>query len=398
MSEVANQTRWRRLSAGSASALTVFSSIVVFCNVAASQPNRPKTPGGPVCPLSDEQTRASIEAFAKIASFMTHEKRCVNCHGGVNPHIAGIGPDPDDPDAPPSLEEHGGGGRPREYNEKTGERLIPIGCKDCHNNMAPKRDGSPSRWMTAPNILAFVGKDATALCKQIRRQSGDAEEFMNHLYDDNGGDNFAGTAFKGDRGLDHETREQYDVLIEKPSISHADLLKLGQNWIDAMGGEFKGDTECGCVPTHYAIRLTTHVETRIGPSFSTGGMKVDIPITFANDGSFTGQGVANGQSAGRIVVCQGQSTGNVVVKASGSAIETPEKHSMHLQLDEGSPVKITAGVTCLGSSASGTTSQWGRQIPPFDLKGLVGEAIDKPFTQIPGMISNMHLEIMKRQP
>jgi len=45
------------------------------------------------CPLTDAQTSKSIDAFAKIANSLTREPRCVNCHGGVNPHIKDTGLD-----------------------------------------------------------------------------------------------------------------------------------------------------------------------------------------------------------------------------------------------------------------------------------------------------------------
>ena len=37
------------------------------------------------CPLTDTQSKKAIDAFAKIAAFVTGEPRCVNCHGGVDP-------------------------------------------------------------------------------------------------------------------------------------------------------------------------------------------------------------------------------------------------------------------------------------------------------------------------
>jgi hypothetical protein len=52
---------------------------------------------GPVCPLTDTQSKKAIDAWDKIANFITNEPRCVNCHGGVNPYIDGVGLDPDDP-------------------------------------------------------------------------------------------------------------------------------------------------------------------------------------------------------------------------------------------------------------------------------------------------------------
>jgi hypothetical protein len=69
------------------------------------------------------------------------------------------------------------------------------------------------------------------------------------MNDDNGGNNFAGTAFLGNRGLDED---RYGDLIkpQPPSMSHADFMKLARDWVDAMGGQFRGDASCGCEFTH----------------------------------------------------------------------------------------------------------------------------------------------------
>jgi uncharacterized protein YndB with AHSA1/START domain len=102
--------------------------------------------------------------------------------------------------------------------------------------------------MTAPDFLSFVDKDATTLCKQIKRTSHTAKEFIGHLTDDNGGNNFTATAYNGDRALD---KDRYgDIGPEPPSVSHPALLQLGQNWVAAMGGQFKGDQSCGCEYKH----------------------------------------------------------------------------------------------------------------------------------------------------
>ncbi len=202
------------------------------------------------CPLTDAQSQKAVTAWAPIASFLTGEPRCVNCHGRVNPYIDGVGLDPNDPfkdpEAPVSQIEHGGG---KQQHEGTG--LMDQGCKSCHDDMAPKRDGSPSvNWTLAPNFLSFIGKDAATLCRQIKRATGSADGFLGHLQDDNGGTNFAGTAFLGNRGLDDATLEGMNVTIEKPSLTHEAVMKLGQDWVDAMGGQFQGDDSCGCELTH----------------------------------------------------------------------------------------------------------------------------------------------------
>jgi hypothetical protein len=196
------------------------------------------------CPLPLARQIDSIHAFSPIASFLTSEPRCFNCHGGVNPHIEGTGNDPEDADAPPSLTEHGGGRILRQRDTAPdGTVLIESECRDCHSNMAPRRDGGPSLWMTAPSFLSFVGKDAPTLCRQIKRATGTAEHFRGHLEDDNGGNQFGRAAFAGDRGLDPQ---MYDIPPEPPSITHSELMQMARQWIDAMGGSFQGDERCGC--------------------------------------------------------------------------------------------------------------------------------------------------------
>jgi hypothetical protein len=203
------------------------------------------------CPLTESQAQKSIAAFSKIATFISGEPRCANCHGAVNPYIDGTGLDFQDPFAPGSFVEHGGPTQPRGQKQAPdGTILMDFGCKDCHDHMAPKRDGSPSIWTLAPSFLSFTNKPAFTLCRQIKRNSKTAENFLGHLRDDNGGSNFAKTAFNGDRGLNPKEIKAYNVTILGPAISHAEELKLAQDWISAMGGKFQGDESCGCEPVH----------------------------------------------------------------------------------------------------------------------------------------------------
>src|SRR5690349_3180300 len=98
---------WGRICAAGAVAVIV-GAWIGLAGVAFGQPVQPGADRreGAVCPLSDEQTRRSIEAFSKVAAFMTHEPRCVNCHGAVNPFIDGAGPEPGRAEIPRSLVEH----------------------------------------------------------------------------------------------------------------------------------------------------------------------------------------------------------------------------------------------------------------------------------------------------
>lgn len=194
------------------------------------------------CPLPLAKQLKSVSAFAPIHKFVVNEPRCVNCHGGVNPHIDEPGPDPDAPDEVPSRVAHGPGAIDRfVVPDAQGRRTMEVTCNGCHDGMAPRGDGSNSRWFTAPPFLTFLDKDAPTLCKQFKRATGSAEHFVGHLVDDNGGNAFTKTAFAGNRGV-----EGLEPI--PPSISHAALIRLGREWIDAMGGEFKGDESCGCEP------------------------------------------------------------------------------------------------------------------------------------------------------
>jgi len=226
------------------------------------------------CPLTEEQSQKAVAAWTKVSNFLTSEPRCVNCHGGVNPYMDGIGLDPNDPNAPFSLVEHGGG---KQEHENTG--LMDQKCKKCHNDMArkgqwvevgdkappPAPAGAPSdNWTTAPSFLSFVDKDTTAICRQVKRSTGSAEEFIGHLKNDNGKTNFAGTAFLGNRGLSEEDLEGFSVKIEPPSVSHAAVVKLGEDWVNAMGGKFQGDENCGCELTHdnWSGRVTYVIDSK----------------------------------------------------------------------------------------------------------------------------------------
>ena len=71
------------------------------------------------------------------------------------------------------------------------------------------------------------------------------------LKNHNGKTNFAGTAYLGKilPRLD-ELLEGENVTLQPPSISHAAVIKLGQDWVAALGGKFQGDEGCGCELLH----------------------------------------------------------------------------------------------------------------------------------------------------
>ncbi|MEO8465002.1 MAG: hypothetical protein ABI640_06645 [Gammaproteobacteria bacterium] len=392
----------------------LLATAVFFSNLVLAQSS---SGGAAVCPLSDSQTDASIKAFAKIVPTLTQEPRCVNCHGGVNPFMDGFGkdPSPGEDDIVPSLAEHGGGKMDRRVPPSaTDPKGSPqTACNGCHNNMAHKiPSGAESEWALAPAFLAFLGKDAPTLCKQIkdfsRRCEGgicgpwpDAKAVLDHFTRDEGKDNFTGTAFRGDRGLDREAYPETEVPTEPPrNITAAGLVALVKEWIDTTGGEFKGDKSCGCEPAHYLIRVSTVNETNSGILHRTSVMPpVDVPITFKDDGTFSGDGTAKFQASGTALVCSGQSTSTLGFHVSGQAIETAEEQSMRFKFENSSPTVTNSSVRCpvIGEQGSQNVTK-GQVAIPFNFTGDVGETFDSHMpVAIPGHTSTMHVEIVKKE-
>ncbi len=317
---------------------------------------------GRVCPLSDAQTEKSIEAFGKIFPVLTGEPRCVNCHGGVNPFIDGVG-DPSDPEA--SRFEHGGGKMDFEAD-----------CAVCHDAMAPKRDGSPSVWSVPDSGLFFIGRDAPTICEQIHADFRDhRDKFVEHLEDDVGRDNFVGTAFMGNRGL---SEEQYpEIMPQRPRISLSALINLGKDWLAATGGEFKGDRDCGCKPLHYALRMTTKTEVKMpGVQMSSAMEPVDVPITFEDDGSFAGEAVVTFKGQSTMPGCTGQYSSSLTVRASGKLTGTEDKSVMRFQVENTTSSVDDVTARCPGGGFSRRNVQPAAQpstVLPFEMTGRPGE-------------------------
>jgi hypothetical protein len=347
-----------------------------------------KTPENVVCPLSESQTQKSIEAFGRIASAIGQEPRCLGCHGRVNPYIDGTGPDPANPGAPPSEFEHG-----------PGKVDHGADCNECHANMAKRTcDGKPSNWMTAPDFLSFVGKDPPTLCKQIRDMLHTAKDFLGHLKDDNGGNNFAGTAFNGDRGLDRKMFPEKEVPTEKPHVSHAAFMKMARDWVDAMGGEFKGDRACGCEPEHFAIQFssTTKISMQELEHESVMG-PVKIPIDFKDDGSFDGQAMSVFNAGGVVADCGEQSKLSVPFHVTGNATETSKQQAMHFELEYPFSMALSISTECPDSGSG--NYQANLQAPnvklPIDTKGEVGKQLAGPPQQVAGAVTTVDLQIVR---
>jgi hypothetical protein len=365
--------------------MKLLSTLILVCALAVDSSGS----AGPllVCPLSDAQVQKSIEAFSKMVPTLTGEPRCTGCHGRVNPFIEGTGPDPNNPAVMPSQFAHG-----------PGAVDITADCNECHSHMARRSpSGEASRWLTAPPFLEFPGKDARTLCEQIRDNISRAENFVGHITNDNGFNNFAGTAFNGDRGLDRSMYPESEVPTEKPAISHEALIQLGKNWIATTDDKFQGDKTCGCEPAHYAVRVSVRNEINTGINHHTSALApVDIPITFADDGSFSGDGVLNFHGAGSAGACSDQTGSQLSVHVSGKAEETADEHSVKVQFAKSTPTVTTFSAQCPYIGTMGNQTATAEQVSVhLDFTGEVGETRDYQMPGVPGVTSTTHVEIVK---
>jgi len=228
------------------------------------------------------------------------------------------------------------------------------------------------------------------------------KDFIGHLKDDNGIDNFVGTAFKGNRGLTASAQEKSFKLEPPARVTHAGLIGLGNNWGASTGGEFKGDTECGCAepdPPRYAIRLSqSNIISLAGIQRTTIMKPVDIPITFEDDGSFTGDADAAYESSGSGAGCAQQSTIRSKLHVSGQATEQYQKNFMHLELEYQSPLAGTFSLECPDDPNGNSSVQANFPMMNlkafFDLQGKSSELINRNDDSTPGIISNMSLQII----
>lgn len=306
-----------------------------------------------VCPLSDSQTQNAIPAFAKMAPTF-RQPRCANCHGGINPFA--------DPTA------HKGGTRDPQEME-TGE------CNTCHSELPPLEHGKEPKWeLPVLPDHSFVNKDATTLCKMMKRAFHKGLDFEMHILNDNGKTNFQGIAFLGTRGIPGIERDPIRGITLGQFFSQAEA------WVEAMDvDEFEGDDRCGCVAMHFAIEV--YYEATINLGILHNVLKegpITIPITFKDDRTFVGQGTFPMSTAGTDAACVSQGQGSMMVQVTGKAVEELNDHRMHIELTNVSPLSGSVVVSCPPLGYAGQLGGTNKRTLKFDLLGFIGEAQAQP--------------------
>jgi hypothetical protein len=343
-----------------------------------------------VCPLSDEQTQKSIQAFDKIANVFTAEPRCVNCHGAVNPFGADAN------------KTHGGGklnpitktepnadtGKPEQDDAATLQQ-----CAACH-------DAFSGHWQMPRADFFFVGKDAPTLCKFEKAVFSAARDFIGHIeHDEDPNNPFVQEAFTGRMGLNRLGRSLANKYPAPPGVTHQDLIQMAHDWVDAHGGRFRGGYECGCKKHHYSIGIKeTGVSDR---DLADGGRargdisgQGEVPLTFKDDGSFSGEVTlpeSFTESLTRpIQVCSGKGSFSNQMKVTGKVTGDEDGDgggTMHLKFSWASSGTVSG--TC---TSKGVTNAFNKSLPwtsadvkspladGFDMDAAVGETHDFPST------------------
>ncbi len=373
----------------------------VLTSTALAQPSDKK-----VCPLSDEQAQKSIQAFDKIANVFTKEPRCVNCHGAVDPFAAD------------AKETHGGGKLPilkKKPNAARGETESTQDTEATIRQCAACHDAFSGNWHIPPAGLFFVGKDAFTLCKLEKDGFPSAEAFIKHIeHDALIREGFTGRMALNGLGrslidkfarevIDRAKGDSLDALWRSltkypapPGVTHQDLIQMAHDWVDAQGGKFRGDTECGCTKHHYAIGMKeTGVLDRVlvdgGRARGDFSGQGEVLLTFKDDGSFSGEVTlpeSFTESLTRISypqVCSGKGLFSNQMNVTGSL--SGDDQTMHLKFSWTSSGTVSG--TC---TAKGVTIPFNKNRPwnsadvkspltdGFDMPAVVGETHDVPST------------------
>jgi len=294
----------------------------------------------PVCALSDKQQQDAPKAFAKLAPIFTHP-RCFNCHGGVVPfNNSRRGPHPEIASDGVVLGTDGGEDFAATFRE----------CGDCHDAF-PSANSPVKTWRLAPfspdmqfNVRGTTSPKSTLeLCKQMKtrvRVPG-AAGFIGHMKDDNGDREspFLNVAFAGTLGWDPSDPDNSSNIdlaknafgsypAPRPPMTQEQALQQAKDWVAAMGGKFRQPEECGCAEKKYALLIHAH------GTASFQGLREDfrlvdvgrnlpkIPLTFKDDGSFSGQVNVGAESTSAtsvpVIGCNGQTADQVQIVANGS--------------------------------------------------------------------------------
>jgi hypothetical protein len=226
-----------------------------------------------------------LQLFEPMMPVLTHE-RCANCHGGVDVF---------------SDQSHGGGALEKSdvpLNAKGDMLPGQSGNSTCTQSACHDEDAANSVWRLAPKQMSFVGKDALALCKQMRQENGLAtgdpaafDAFMSHIENDP----LIGFAFEGYRAqLDNmpDPAKNQPGDAEPPTMmDRATFAQLATRWLDA--GHARCGPWTGTIAGTFSQTLTTPLTeqvTTIQADIAVDGGDAKAHVTMTQHSTSRGQG------------------------------------------------------------------------------------------------------------
>jgi hypothetical protein len=162
-------------------------------------------------------------------------------------------------------------------------------CQECHSGLPGWDQPVPS--------FSFHDKSSEGLCVHMRQTEATAAAFLAHLENDGGPQNvqFGREAFQGTKGLNDGAKTIYEnetgrpFVPQPPPTSHATFMQQARAWVEALGGEFVGSAECGCMP----IELELFLESRITGRTAEGQISTHVRATVPLDGPGGDQDLGN---------------------------------------------------------------------------------------------------------
>lgn len=341
-----------------------------------------------MCVIPDAKMADAQATFAKITAVL-RQPRCINCHGGQNPFTADT--------------QHEGGTYDviKDSSGFVLEDKTSVACQTCHGDL--------KGWRMAPDDMSFVGKDDPALCKLLKFQLHNAENVIEHFTNDRGGTPFIEVAFKGTRGLDEQGRALVNNYHPQPiqGVTQSQLIAFARRWLSDIGSEegpIGGDHEsdCGCVPHHYALEFHDHTTLDIQGVHWETGLASDplVHLIFDDNGTFHSETTTASRSgAGTTGPCKLLSGGSVTVSAQGRLVDTTSVDRygnpwamMKVAITEEN-AGVSAGVECPKGSLSTNLPQGAGSLD-FELKAVVG-AKSPEIPTLPGVRGTIWVRIVQ---
>jgi hypothetical protein len=126
--------------------------------------------------------------------------------------------------------------------------------------------------------MFFPGRSDEQICMQFKEFEPTGQSFVEHIRHDHGNIQFIAAGFKGDRALDAQSLADHDVVIEKPPGTQEQLTKKARDWVKAMGGNWVGSPECGCVKPRIDLKMTSEWIATGKGSTITERVSVTVPL------------------------------------------------------------------------------------------------------------------------